>query len=116
MLYDVDKSGKATQIFPNEAARKITPLAAGMPLTIPDEYYGFDFEAGEAGENLLVAIVVRDAVELSEVAPASQGLASELDARLTIAGVVGALRKTWTGDVENRGVIWSLGTLRYSIY
>lgn len=116
MLFDVNQKGMATQIFPNEAAQKITPLTAGSPLTIPDAYYGFDFEADGAGESVLVAIVVEDPLDLSKIAPASQGLAEELDARPAIADIVGALRKTWTGDTENRGIRWSLGTLKYTIY
>ena len=116
MLFDVNQEGKATQIFPNEAAQKITPLTAHTPLTIPDAYYGFDFEADGAGESVLVAIVVADPLDLSKLAPASQGLTEELDARLTIADIVGALKKTWTEDTENRGIRWSLGTLKYTIY
>ena len=116
MLFDVNQEGKATQIFPNEAAQKITPLTAHAPLTIPDAYYGFDFEADGAGESVLVAIVVADPLDLSKLAPASQGLTEELDARLTIADIVGALKKTWTEDTENRGIRWSLGTLKYTIY
>ncbi|MCF3641121.1 caspase family protein [Rhizobium sp. TRM95111] len=116
LLFDVNRDGKATQIFPNEAAEKITALSPGAPITIPDDYYGFDFEADGEGESVLVAIVVADPLDLSKLAPASQGLTVELDARPTIADVVGALKKTWTDDAENRGIRWSLGTLKYTIY
>jgi hypothetical protein len=116
ILFDVSKDGKATQIFPNEAARKITPLSPSVPLTIPDDYYGFDFEADGAGENVLVAIVVADEVDLSKVAPANYGLTSARDARSTMAEIVGTLQQTWTRDAENRGVNWSLGLLKYTIY
>lgn len=116
VLFDVNKDGKATQIFPNEVAQKITPLSPGIPLTIPDDYYGFDFEADGAGESVLVAIVVSDAVDLDKVAPASHGLTSELDARSTMADVVGTLKETWTEETENRSVDWSLGLLKYTVY
>jgi len=116
ILYDVDKDGKATQIFPNEAAQKITPLRAGVPLTIPDDYYGFDFEADGPSENVLVAIVVADDVDLTKVAPSDYGLTKDLDARTTIADIAGALKQTWTRDVENRSIKWSLGLLKYQVY
>jgi hypothetical protein len=116
ILYDVDKDGKATQIFPNEAAKKITPLSANVPLTIPDDYYGFDFEAEGPSENVLVAIVVADDVDLTKVAPNDYGLTKELDARTTIADIAGTLKQTWTRDAENRSVNWSLGLLKYAIY
>ncbi|WP_438748770.1 caspase family protein [Pararhizobium sp. O133] len=115
VLLDVNPQGVATQIFPNEVARKITPLSAGSTLTIPDDYYGFDFEADGSGESVLVAIVVGDDVDLNDVAGPAQGLNAELDARQTLSGIVARLQKAWTGDVENRGVHWSLGTLKYRI-
>jgi metacaspase-1 len=116
ILYDVDKDGKATQIFPNEAARKITPLTANSPLTIPDDYYGFDFEADGPSENVLVAIVIADDVDLTKVAPNDYGLQKELDARTTIADIAGTLKQTWTRETENRSVNWSLGLLKYTVY
>lgn len=116
ILYDVAKDGKATQIFPNESAQKITPLTANTPITIPDDYYGFDFEAEGPSENVLVAIVVGDDVDLTKVAPNDYGLTKELDARTTIADIAGTLKQTWTRDTENRSVNWSLGLLKYTIY
>lgn len=116
ILYDVAKDGKATQIFPNESAQKITPLTANTPITIPDDYYGFDFEAEGPSENVLVAIVVADDVDLTKVAPNDYGLTKELDARTTIADIAGTLKQTWTRDTENRSVNWSLGLLKYTIY
>ncbi len=115
ILLDVNGKGVATQIFPNEMAQKITPLSAGSTLTIPDDYYGFDFEADGSGENMLVAIVVSDDLDLQDVAPAAQGLNTELDARKRLSEIVAKLGKTWTGDTENRGLRWSLGTLKYTI-
>lgn len=116
ILYDVAKDGKATQIFPNESAKKITPLTANVPLTIPDDYYGFDFEAEGPSENVLVAIVVADDVDLTKVAPSGYGLTKELDARTTIAEIADTLKQTWTRDTENRSVNWSLGVLKYAVY
>ncbi len=116
ILYDVDKDGKATQIFPNESARKITRLSANTPITIPDDYYGFDFEAEGPSENVLVAIVIADDVDLTKVAPSDYGLTKELDARTTIADIAGTLKETWTRDTENRSVNWSLGLLKYTVY
>jgi hypothetical protein len=115
VLLDVNGKGIATQIFPNDMAQKITPLSAGSTLTIPDDYYGFDFEADGSGENMLVAIVVSDAVDLKDVAPSAQGLNAELDARQSLSEIVARLQKTWTGDAENRGVHWSLGSLKYTV-
>ncbi|WP_428428511.1 caspase family protein [Pararhizobium sp.] len=115
VLLDVNGDGMATQIFPNDMAQKITPLSAGSALTIPDDYYGFDFEADGNGENMLVAIVVSDAVDLKDVAPPAQGLNAELDARQSLSEIVVKLQKAWTGDTENRAVQWSLGTLKYTV-
>ncbi len=115
VLLDVNGEGMATQIFPNDMAQKITPLSAGSTLTIPDDYYGFDFEADGQGENMLVAIVVSDAVDLKDIVPSAQGLIAELDARHSLSEIIARLQKTWTGDAENRGVRWSLGTLKYMV-
>lgn len=115
LLFDVDSQGKATQIFPNEFAQKITPLAADVPLTLPDEYYGFDFEASGEGESVFVALVVSDAVDLSDIAPKTRGLKVDLNARETLSDIVTRLQKTWTEDLEKRGVRWSVGTLRYRV-
>lgn len=115
VLLDVSAAGTATQIFPNEFARKITPLAANLPLTLPDEYYGFDFEASGKGESAFVALVVSDAVDLAEVAPMTRGLKVELNARETLSEIVSRLQKTWTGDLDKRGIRWSVGTLRYQV-
>ncbi|MCV9965325.1 caspase family protein [Pararhizobium sp. BT-229] len=115
VLLDVNREGVATQIFPNTLAQKITPLSAGSTLTIPDDYYGFDFEAEGSGESMLVAIVVSDDLDLKDVAPPAQGLNAELDARKSLSEIVSRLQKTWTGDAENRGVRWSLGTLKYTV-
>ncbi|HEV7318324.1 MAG TPA: caspase family protein [Ensifer sp.] len=115
LLFDINSQGKTTQIFPNEFARKITPLAPGVPLTLPDEYYGFDFEAAGEGESAFVAFVVDDAVDLSEVAPRTRGLKIELDARRTLSDVVARLQKTSSDDLDTRGIRWSVGTLRYRV-
>ena len=115
VLLDVDGKGMATQIFPNTLARKITPLTAGQPMTIPDAYYGFDFEAEGEGENMLVAIVVEDDVDLTPIAPKEHGLSDPVKAREALSAIVARLRKVWTGDAENRGTFWYAGTLKYRI-
>ena len=90
-------------------------LIRRVPLTLPDEYYGFDFEASDAGENVLVAFVVSDAVDLSVIAPKARGLKVELNARETLGDIVARLQKTWTDDLDRRGIRWSVGTLRYRV-
>ncbi|MDQ0320144.1 hypothetical protein QO002_002282 [Pararhizobium capsulatum DSM 1112] len=115
VLLDVDAKGMATQIFPNTLAKKITSLTAGQPLTLPDPYYGFDFEAEGEGENMLVALVVEDDVDLTPVVPKEQGLSHKIDAREALSDIVARLRKVWTGDAENRGTAWYAGTLKYRI-
>ncbi|WEZ83603.1 caspase family protein [Rhizobium sp. 32-5/1] len=115
ILLDVNKEGVATQFFPNEFAQKITPLKAGSTLTMPDDYYGFDFEADGSGESIMVAIVVSDDIDLKAVAPYSRGLKVELNARETLSDIVARLQKTWTGDLENRGIKWSMATMKYTI-
>ncbi len=115
ILLDVNKDGVATQFFPNEFAQKITPLKAGSTLTMPDDYYGFDFEADGSGESIMVAIVVSDDIDLTSVAPYARGLKVELNARETLSDIVARLQKTWTGDLENRGIKWSMATLKYTI-
>ena len=115
ILLDVNAEGAATQIFPNEFAQKITPLSANVPLTLPDEYYGFDFEASGEGESAFVALVVNDPVDLAAVAPKARGLKVELRARETLSEIVSRLQKTWTEDLDKRGIRWSVGMLRYHV-
>ncbi len=115
ILIDINANGAATQIFPNEFAQKITPLAANVPLTLPDEYYGFDFEASEEGDSAFVAFVISDAVDLADVAPKTRGLKVELSARETLSEIVSRLQQAWTDDLEKRGIRWSVGTLRYHV-
>ncbi|MDO9418597.1 caspase family protein [Pararhizobium sp.] len=115
ILLDVNSKGVATQIFPNEYAEKITPLKAGYTLTMPDDYYGFDFEAEGSGESIMVAIVVSDPVDLSGVAPKTRGLKAATDSRQSLGDICAKLQKTWTDDIENRGIKWSLGTMKYTV-
>ncbi|MGF6171813.1 caspase family protein [Ensifer sp. 4252] len=115
ILLDVNANGAATQIFPNEFAQKITPLSAHVPFTLPDEYYGFDFEASGKGESAFVALVVNDAVDLVDVAPKTRGLKVELNAREALSEIVSRLQKTWTDDLDKRGIRWSVGILRYHV-
>ncbi|MFB2552172.1 caspase family protein [Ensifer soli] len=115
VLLDVAEDGTATQIFPNEFARKITPLSPGRMLTLPDDDYGFDFEASGKGRNMLVALVVADPLDLERLAPASQGITTTLDATRTISAIVGDLGKVWTRDAENRAIRWSVATLAYTV-
>ncbi|MBP1876237.1 hypothetical protein J2Z19_005986 [Ensifer adhaerens] len=115
ILIDVNANGTASQIFPNEFAQKITPLAADVPLTLPDEYYGFDFEASGEGDSAFVALVISDAVDLADVAPKTRGLKVELSARETLSEIVSRLQQAWTDDLERRGIRWSVGTLRYHV-
>ncbi|MCY1382284.1 hypothetical protein D9M69_702920 [compost metagenome] len=86
-----------------------------MPLTLPDAYYGFDFEASGEGESAFVALVISDAVDLAGVAPKTRGLKVELSARETLSEIVSRLQKTWTDDLHKRGIRWSVGTLRYQV-
>ncbi|SIQ00410.1 protein of unknown function [Rhizobium sp. RU20A] len=115
ILLDVNGKGEATQIFPNEFAQKITPLTPDSTLTIPDDYYGFDFEADGKGDSVLVALVVSDPVDLKDVAPATRGLKAASAARETVSSIVTRLQKTWTGDLDTRGIQWQMGTLTYTI-
>lgn len=115
VLLDVNGKGEATQIFPNTAAQKITPLSPGNTLTIPDDYYGFDFQADGAGDNVLVAIVVNDDIDLSKLVPADRGLQVTLNARGALSEIVDRLTKMVATDDGYRAINWTAGSYKYSI-
>ncbi|CAN7432647.1 caspase family protein [Rhizobium sp. LjRoot30] len=115
VLLDVNAKGEATQIFPNTAAQKITPLSPNQTLTIPDEYYGFDFEAGESGDSVLVALVINDDIDLSQLVPADQGLETTLNARAALSEIVSRLSKPVATADGFRAVRWTAGKYDYTI-
>ena len=114
-LFDVTEDGDAVQLFPNEVAKKITSLRAHKALTIPDDYYGFEFEAEGPSNGMLVAIVATDNPGLDALAGPVEGF-EERKADEVFAALIGRLQALWTDDVgENRATRYSIGTLRYRV-
>ena len=79
ILLDVNSKGQVTQLIPNGIMAqngKSRDIVPGRTITIPDDYYGFAFAAGEPlGEGKLLAIVTEDDVPLGQLLDANRAIA-----------------------------------------
>jgi hypothetical protein len=119
LVLDINARGELTQIFPNrhsDRAGKGAVIAAGRPITVPDAYYGFRFRAAEpVGRGLLIAIVTEDPVSLADVTGRSRSFEPVPEASAYLAALAQRLRETWTRELENRRIAWSMTRLEYEI-
>jgi hypothetical protein len=119
IVFDVDPTGKLTQLFPNkysDKAGKSNYVTAGRSVTIPDPYYGFEMSAREpVGKGSVFAIVSEDNVPVAgllnkhkdlEVVPRPEEYLTELAAKL---------REVWHSDSLNRQSRWSMTEHGYMI-
>ena len=118
LLYDLDKDGNALQLFPNDVSHKATRLTAGRPFFMPDDDYGFDFEAARPGGSIL-AILVKDPILLEAFAPKYLGLTTSLDAE-TLLNTIGKHLSDYFVDRSHaiptvRHVEWSYQLIPYTV-
>ncbi|MEM7429761.1 MAG: caspase family protein [Pseudomonadota bacterium] len=119
VLLDINAHGQVTQLIPNnfmDQAGQTRFIRPRGRIVIPDDYYGFAFEAAEpAGHGTLVAIVTEDEVALKSLL--DQHRAIEVVAAPTdfLADLAHKLMAIWNGDEKNRPANWSLATLKYEI-
>ncbi len=118
LLYDLDTKGKALQLFPNELSGKSTRISSGQPFFMPDDDYGFDFEAGKPGGYIL-AIVINDRLALDAFAPKALGLTDYQDTA-KLLGMIGKQLSDYVvdgqgDDVTARPVHWAYGLIRYEV-
>lgn len=123
LLLDLADDGRLTQLFPNQFTRKRDGagsglIKAGVPVTIPDAYYGISFDATEPGEGTIVAIVVPAGAKLEggvatrqiEVIPKA-----EAKAVLLAAAAAANAPEDASGESNTRAPASAVVTLRYQI-
>jgi hypothetical protein len=100
IVLDINREGVLTTLFPNKYSDQYQRgyLKVGQSLTIPDAYYGFDFEVQKQTQGILVAILVEgDLTVVREVLPVSFEEMEESYAR----GMVQQLRQQLDKTVQN---------------
>ncbi|CAK0766136.1 metacaspase-1 [uncultured Gammaproteobacteria bacterium] len=119
LVLDVNAANQLTQIFPNQFAQRQNHdnrIAANRPLTIPDATYGFEFTASEpTGEGLLIALVIRDPLQLSDLLGSQGALDPVARPDDYLTKLAERLHKPWTGDATTRRLHWSMTSQRYTI-
>jgi hypothetical protein len=121
VLFDQSPDGALRQIFPNEysqANAKDGLIRAGAAISVPDPSYGFAFEASDAGESVLIALVVDDRVDFASVLAEH----SEFDVIADSTGFLSEIAKlllepavTSDPDVPNGRHRWAFATLNYHV-
>jgi uncharacterized caspase-like protein len=118
-LLDINAAGELVQLFPNDfadTAGKDNHIDAGVPLTIPDAYYGFELRANEPlGRGTLLAIVTEDDADLTDLLSQHRGIKVVGQPVEYLLDIAERLRKTWREDRFNRALRWSLAELKYEI-
>lgn len=124
VLFDLADDGKLVQLFPNQFTRKREGAAsgkvkAGVPVTVPDAYYGISFNATEPSSGYIVAVVLTDgggfskkvATRSIEVIPKQEAIEKVLP---EIAAAVAAPAAA-EGEENTRAARSAVVTLRYEI-
>jgi acetyl esterase/lipase len=122
VLLDLADDGTLTQLFPNQFTRKTgreAQIRAGGTITVPDDYYGIQFNASSANKGTLIALVTAEPIELPEavktrkieVIPKAEAKAVFLPA------IAEALDKPADTDADSatRSIDFSVAVLRYEI-
>jgi hypothetical protein len=123
LLLDLSDDGQLTQLFPNQFTKKRDGVAsglvkAGVPVTIPDDYYGISFDATEPGAGTIVAVVVPPASEIGGGVATRQIAVipkDEAKAVLIEAAAAASEQENAASDVNTRASRSSVVTLRYEI-
>jgi hypothetical protein len=120
ILLDQGPDGSFTQIFPNEFAKKegkIGNIRGSKPLTVPDVYYGFEFEATDKGKGVLIALVAEDAAPIEGVIGGQLDLKTLDDPDKLIDELAKQLYKPLETekDEPNRRLRWSFAKLVYEV-
>ncbi|MCC6006308.1 MAG: caspase family protein [Rhodobacteraceae bacterium] len=78
IVFDITPDGRLVQLFPNRFSDRQgrgNTIRAGLPLTIPDATYGFDFVVQPPlGQGRLVGVVTAHPVDFSDIATAPRHL------------------------------------------
>lgn len=123
LLLDLADDGKLTQLFPNQFTRKRDGAAsglvkAGVPVTIPDAYYGISFDATEPGEGTIVAIVVPAGAKIGGgVATRQIKVIPKDEAKAVLLAVAAAANapEDVSSETNTRAPASAVVTLRYQI-
>jgi uncharacterized caspase-like protein len=123
LLLDLADDGKLTQLFPNQFTRRRDGagsglVKAGVPVTIPDAYYGISFDATEPGEGTIVAIVVPPAAKLGGgVATRQIEIIPKTEAKAVLLAAAAAANapEDVSAESNTRAPASAVVTLRYQI-
>lgn len=123
LLLDLADDGKLTQLFPNQFTRKRDGPAsglvkAGVPILIPDDYYGISFDATEPGEGTIVAVVVSSVAEIgSGVATRQIAVIPKDEAKAVLIEAAAAANgpEDAASQANTKAASSSVVTLRYQI-
>ncbi|MEZ5923072.1 MAG: caspase family protein [Hyphomicrobiaceae bacterium] len=123
LLLDLSDDGTLTQLFPNQFTQKRDGAAsgtvkAGVPVTIPDDYYGISFDATTPGSGTIVAIVVPPATKIGGGVATRQIAVipkDEAKAVLLEAAQAASKQENAASELNTEASRSSVVTLRYEI-
>lgn len=115
LLLDATADGKLVQIFPNTYHEGRT-VRAGRAITIPDDFYGFEFPVEPPlGVGRIIAVVSDGQADLSDLVTAERGLDVVPEARDFLTEIAARLRKAYLDGESVRLPKWSVGVVDYRI-
>ncbi len=119
VVFDVNPQGQVTQLFPNKIAEqngKSNRVKRGTKITIPDLYYGFEFQAsGPAGKGAVYAVIAEPGVKLDQILQQNKDLTSVPDAEAYLDALGQSLHALVQDGTSERAADWSAAKAEYTI-
>jgi hypothetical protein len=122
VLLDLSDDGTLTQLFPNEHTKKSgreAHIIAGSAITVPDDYYGVQFNATSPTKGTLIALVTAEPIELPETVKTRKiEVIPRAEAKTVfLPAIAAALDKPADADADTatRSIDFSVAVLRYEI-
>jgi secreted trypsin-like serine protease len=119
VVFDINPQGQVTQLFPNKIAEqngKSNKVKRGSKITIPDQYYGFEFQAsGPAGKGAVYAVIAEPGVKLDQIVQQSKDLNPVTDAGSYLDALGQSLHALVQDGTSERAADWSAAKAEYTI-
>ncbi len=120
LLFDVDSAGKLKRLYPNSYhSQKSVRIIGGKPRTIPEIYSGFDLLVPRiAGKQLLVALLVNNANELSTLQdslPVAFSQVSSKNAQVALQPLKQQLGEVLRRKNVGNHISWAIATVNYDV-
>lgn len=120
LVFDVNPQGQVTQLFPNKIAEqngKSNQVKRGTKITIPDIYYGFEFEvSGPAGKGAVYAVIAEPGVNLEQILQQHKDLTPVADTDAYLDALGQSLHELVQDGTSERAADWSAAKAEYTVH